>query len=30
MPNLSARMVPLLEAFCDKHLRAGGIVNGVA
>lgn len=22
MPNLSARMVPLLEAFCERHLRA--------
>ncbi|GBF99756.1 hypothetical protein Rsub_12531 [Raphidocelis subcapitata] len=21
MPNLSARMVPLLEAFCERHLR---------
>lgn len=23
MPNLSARMVPLLQAFCQQHLRIG-------
>ena len=30
MPNLSARMVPLLETFCHRHLRSAAATDTIA